>query len=134
VTAEVAYLDSSALVKLVFSEPESAALRAFLVESRSPVSSVLARIELARVVNRLNPSRETRALAAAVLQRIALIAVDDPIITRAGEIGPATLPALDAIHLATALSIREDLAGLVTYDRRLADAARRAGLTVWSPR
>jgi predicted nucleic acid-binding protein len=131
---QLAYLDSSAVVKLVFAEPESAALRAFLAESHGGTSSVLARIEVARVVKRLSPSREARSSAGGILRNIAFLPLADAIVFDAGEVEPAILRTLDAIHLATALSIREGLAGMVTYDRRLADAARRAGLTVWSPR
>jgi hypothetical protein len=134
VTAAVVYLDSSALVKLVFAESESAALRGFLVDWRSRASSVLARTEVARVANRLGASDDVSARTADVLEHIALIALDNGIATRAGEIGPPALRTLDAIHLATALSLSDDLGGIVTYDRRLADAARRAGLTVWAPR
>ena len=46
---------------------------------------------------------------------------------------PPELRTLDAIHLATALAVREDLAGLVTYDRRLATAAERVDVEVFSP-
>jgi predicted nucleic acid-binding protein len=134
VNAAVAYLDSSALVKLVFAESESAALRGFLAEWRRRASSVLARTEVARVANRLHASDDARARAEAVLEHISLVGLDDAILKRAGEVEPETLRTLDAIHLATALSLGDDLGGMVTYDRRLADAARRAGLTVWSPR
>jgi len=134
VTAAIAYLDSSALVKLVFAESESAALSRFLIEWRSRASSVLARTEVARVARRVGASDEARTRAADVLEHIALIALDDGIVTRAGEVEPPALCTLDAIHLATALALGDDLGGIVTYDRRLADAARRAGLTVWSPR
>ena len=132
--AAVAYLDSSALVKLVFAESESAALSRFLVEWRDRASSVLARTEVARVAKRVGASGKARTRAADVLEHIALIALDDGIVARAGEVEPPALRTLDAIHLATALSLGGDLGGIVTYDRRLADAARRAGLTVWSPR
>ncbi len=133
-TPKTVYLDSSALVKLVFAESESPALRAFLGEQRSRVSSALARTEVGRVVNRLGRSEDAKARAGDVLDRTALIALDNGILLRAGEVGPAQLRTLDAVHLATALSLGDDLGGIVTYDRRLADAAHRAGLTVWSPR
>jgi predicted nucleic acid-binding protein len=56
------------------------------------------------------------------------------LLTAAARVEPTSLRALDAIHLATALSLGHDLSGIVVYDRRLADAARGAGLTVWAPR
>jgi predicted nucleic acid-binding protein len=134
VTEPLAYLDSSAIVKLVFTEPESGVLKAFLAESHGGVSSILARIELARVAQRLGQSRAVGDSLATILRRIAFLPLSDAIVIAAGELEPASLRTLDAIHLATALSVREALAGVVTYDRRLAEAARRAGLTVWSPR
>jgi predicted nucleic acid-binding protein len=54
-------------------------------------------------------------------------------VSRAVFIEPPSIPSLDAIHLATALSLEPDLSGMVVYDRRLADAARNAGLTVFAP-
>ncbi len=133
-TGPLAYLDSSAIVKLAFAEPESGALKAFLAESHGGVSSILAKIELARVAKRLGPSRAAGDSPATILRRIAFLAISDAVVTAAGELEPAILRTLDAIHLATALSAREAIVGMVTYDRRLANAARRAGLTVWSPR
>lgn len=133
-TDPLAYLDSSAIVKLAFAEPESCALKAFLAESHGTVSSILAKIELARVAQRLGQSHAAGDSPASILRRIAFLPLSDAIVIAAGELEPTILRTLDAIHLATALSVREALAGMVTYDRRLADAARRAGLTVWSPR
>ena len=62
-----------------------------------------------------------------------LVHIDEPLLDRAGEISRLGLRSLDAIHLATALAIGPDLAVLPTYDRRLAEAARGAGLLVDSP-
>jgi predicted nucleic acid-binding protein len=73
------------------------------------------------------------ALVARVLQSLELLRMDDPILDRAGEIGPLNLRALDAIHLASALSLGRELDALVTYDRRLASAAEAAGMVVESP-
>lgn len=68
-----------------------------------------------------------------VLARIHLLRLDDAMRAAATVIEPPTLRTLDSLHLATALSLGAELAGLVVYDRRLAGAARRAGLTVWAP-
>jgi predicted nucleic acid-binding protein len=51
----------------------------------------------------------------------------------AAEVEPLSLRSLDAVHLATALSLQPELAGMIVYDHRLAAAARAAGLTVWAP-
>jgi predicted nucleic acid-binding protein len=128
------YLDASALAKLVLPEPESVPLARFLEAVTSRTSSAIARIELLRAVKRGRHPASAVERAHEVLARLALLPLDETVATAASVLDPPTLRTLDAIHLATALSVREALAGVVTYDRRLAEAARRAGLTVWSPR
>src|SRR5258708_36899094 len=68
-----------------------------------------------------------------VLARIHLVDLDALTIRRAIDVNPRALTTLDAIHVATALSLDPDLAGMVVYDKRLAASARAAGLTVWAP-
>jgi hypothetical protein len=68
-----------------------------------------------------------------LLARLALVDVDRRILSTAVALEPPGLRTLDAIHLATALVVREDLDGLVTYDRRLAAAAERFDLEVLAP-
>lgn len=126
------YLDSSAIVKLVLPEVESAALRRELTEHGERCSSALARVEVLRAVRRSNPSYGTLERAAAVLDRIALVPLDDGILSAAAEMGPADLRSLDAIHLATALSLF-GLTSFVSYDRRLSAAASAAGLRPLAP-
>jgi len=67
------------------------------------------------------------------LTGVHLVRADDSLLTTAATVEPITLRSLDTIHLATALSLASDLAGMVVYDRNLREAARTAGLTVWSP-
>jgi uncharacterized protein len=134
VTGPVIYLDASALAKLVLPEPESSALARFLQSWPSRTASVIARVELLRAAMREAQPPEVSARARAVLNHVALLPLDPAVVSAASAVEPPALRTLDAIHLATALSIREGLAGMVTYDRRLADGARRAGLTVWAPR
>ena len=62
-----------------------------------------------------------------------LLPIGDAILDEATRLAPTGLRSLDAIHLATALSIRDDLGVLLTYDQRLGDAAAERGLTVASP-
>ena len=126
------YLDSSAIVKLVLPEPESPALRDFLATDEDHVSSSLARVEVLRTVRRIDDTEGRRRLAERVLARVALVGMSQPLLTRAGALEPPRLRSLDAIHLATALSL-DGLDALVTYDHRLADAASEAGLAVASP-
>lgn len=130
------YLDSSALLKLLYEEPESAALESWLSErvGLPVVSSELARVEVIRACRRVNADAlpEARSL----LAQLDLIPLSRDLVDEAaevGEVGETVLRSLDAIHLASALSIREDLATFVAYDRRLVDAASAAGLECISP-
>ncbi len=129
----VVYLDASALVKLVVREPESVALMEFLREHPDRVSSALALAEVPRALRRARFGAAERRRAREVLARVALVDIDRRALAAAAAIEPPTVRTLDAIHLATALALREDLAALVTYDRRLAVAAERADLPVQAP-
>ena len=127
------YLDTSALVKLVVAETETAALRVWLGEAdRLPVSCDLARTELLRAVRRAAPDQLVQAQA--VLDSITLMEVTTATFDTAGLLDPAALRTLDAVHLASALDLGDDLAGIVTYDERQAEAARANGVPVTSPR
>ena len=128
------YLDSSAILKLIVSEHETAALISLLGDWPERVSSQLAQTEVLRALGRAKVSVGTFRRGEKVLDRVGLIRIDKRILQDAGMLQPVSLRTLDAIHLATALSIRVDLAAVVTYDRRLAEAASNAKLTVWSPR
>jgi hypothetical protein len=127
------YLDSSALVKLVVLEPESAALREFLRAHALRMSSALAEVEVPRALKRAGYGAAEERRATELLTRIALIEVDRRILRSAATLTPPDLRSLDAIHLATALSVGQDLAGIVTYDQRLSTAANDADLMVWAP-
>jgi predicted nucleic acid-binding protein len=94
------------------------------------VSSALAWTEVIRAVRRTG-GRVGRARE--VLEGIALVPIDDAILRGAGDLSPAGLRTLDAIHLATALSLTEDIETLITYDGRLAEAAATAGIAVTAP-
>jgi len=129
---EVVYLDSSALIKLVFEEAGSDALSAMLHARPARVSSVLARVEVMRAAATVE-DRSVIQQARTVLAGVNLILPDDRILSAAITCNPPELRSLDAIHLATALSLGHRVAGMFVYDRRLADAARHHGLTVWAP-
>ncbi|MFN2465940.1 MAG: type II toxin-antitoxin system VapC family toxin [Candidatus Dormibacteria bacterium] len=126
-----AYLDSSAFVKLVSLEPESAALRADLVPWPHLVSSALIAAEVLRAAARV--STEAVAHARALLDGVELIGIDQTFLEGCAFVPPPELRTLDAIHLAAALSIRSELGAFFVYDQRLAEAARRLGLPVRSP-
>ena len=126
------YVDTSALVKLVIAESETAAFRAWLAGAdRDPVVCDLVRTELMRAVRRVVP--EKALLAREVLDSVTLIEVTTAVFAEAGRLDPPTLRSLDAIHLAAALDLGDDLEGLVTYDERLADAAMANGVAVVTP-
>jgi predicted nucleic acid-binding protein len=127
------YLDSSALVKLVVAEPESAALMERLQAWPQRVSSALALTELPRALARAGFGAAARRRAREVLGRVALVDVDRRILMTAATLEPRVLRTLDAIHLATALTVREDLEAVVTYDRGLRAAAERARIDVVAP-
>jgi uncharacterized protein len=126
------YIDTSALTKLVVAEAETTALRDwFAAADREPVSSDLARTELLRAVRRAAPDRVVRARD--VLDSVTLVRVTTEIFEAAGHLDPSVLRTLDAIHLAAALDLGDDLEGVVSYDDRLAGAARSHGINVVRP-
>ena len=127
------YLDSAAVVKLVHAEPESQALRGWLDERAESgwLSSVLVEIESFRALARYAPDAISRLPA--VLDQVDLIDLGPRIRSLARAARPTTVRSLDAIHLGTALASRSGLTSFVTYDNRLLDAARAAGLPVDSP-
>ena len=127
------YLDSSALVRLALTEPESAALTAWLAErSGQPlVSSALHRAEVPRAVWRAEPGALPRSYR--VIRRIARVALTSRVLDDSATLPPQGLGPALAIHLASALAVRPDLTAFVAYDRRLLAAAASAGLPVASP-
>jgi len=127
----VTYLDSSAIVKLAVREDESTALRAHLRRRRPLVSSALARTEVVRALLPLGDQAVRRGLD--VLSTLDLVRISDRTLTVAGELQPAELRSLDAIHLATAQQFDAELNHVVTYDDRMAVAARALGLRVTAP-
>ena len=127
------YLDSSAFVKLVVEETESVALRAYLANHGARrVSSALLRAESLRAVRHLGP--DALATVREGLRRVDLIGIDDRILDAAGTLEPQVLRTLDAIHLATAIAVGDDLEVIVTYDERMLDAASLLGLRAATPR
>lgn len=127
------YLDSSAFVKLAVEEPETRALRAFLAERDGRrVSSALLRSESLRAVRQLGG--DVLSTVREGLRRVDLVAIDDRILDAAGTLEPRVLRTLDAIHLATALAVGDDLETVVTYDERMAEGARLLGLPTAAPR
>jgi uncharacterized protein len=124
----LAYLDASALVKLVLDETESEALKRAVGKWRW-ASSALLGVEVVIAVRRRDRKRLDRARA--LLGGVAMLLIDAEICAVAAA--SEGLRALDAIHLATALSLGDHVGAFFTYDDRLATAARAHGLPVTVP-
>jgi predicted nucleic acid-binding protein len=118
-------------VKLPLEEPEHEALRAAFAEWDGYVSAALLGVEAIRACARYG-SRYAED-AREWLHDVTLLPLDDAILDHATRLAPAGLRSLDALHLATALSVREEIGVLFTYDERLAAAAADAGLNVAGP-
>ncbi len=126
------YCDTSALAKAVLDEAESGAFAAWLSETqRLLYSSDLTRTEFMRAVRRHAPTFQARARS--LLSTVMFVQLTPSLLERAALLDPPELRSLDAIHLATALSLGDELDGLVTYDERLARAARESGIPTLAP-
>ena len=127
------YLDTSAAVKLVVAQRGSTALLRWVTDHEERiVSSDLLRTELQRATRRGAPEQMARARA--VLESIAVVTIVRSTFERAADLEPELLRSLDALHLAAALELGDDLEGIITYDDRLAEAAHRYGIAVIAPR
>ena len=132
----ITYVDASVVLRLALGEADP--LDTW--EQLHPISSELVRAECLRTVERarfvkpelVNELAARRAAVLTVLQGFDLVAITAPILERAGDPFPTAIATLDAIHLATALAVREDRPDLVlaTHDIKLAAAARSMGFTV----
>lgn len=128
------YLDSSALVKLVQQERESAALRGYLRRHRGDgrVTSALSRVEVVRAV--AGGGAPAVGHARRILARVDQIHVDRSLLDQAAMLAPSTLlRSLDAIHLASATLLGSDLLAVLTYDARMAEIASVIGMPVRGP-
>ncbi len=131
------YADSSALVKLVRDEPESAVLRTFLADA-DLVSCELVLTELPRAVRRAaadHPQLPLERLidrAGETLEAVGLLPLDRGLLLAAGALAEPGLRALDAIHVTAAADL-SPLDAFVSYDERQAAAARLAGIRTVAP-
>jgi len=128
----VFYLDTSAAVKLVIAERGSTALRRWLASrDEQMISSDLLRTELLRATRRGAPERMVQARA--VLDALILVSLSTAVCERAAMLEPDLLRSLDALHLAAALEIGDELEAIVTYDQRLGESAEALGISVVAP-
>ena len=131
------YADSSALVKLIVEEPQSNALRSY-VDGRGLVASELALAEVPRAIRRLiaisrGPQRGFARGLEGVMGALGLLPLEREVLHGAGAFDAPFLRALDAIHLAAALSVADAIEAFVSYDERQLEAAQIAGIPVSSP-
>ena len=126
-----AYLDTSAFVKAPLGEPHAAVLAASADEWGMRTSSALMRVEATRACAQAGQAA-VDAMSNA-LRRVVLVPVDDLVLDIAAHLGDPGIRSLDAIHLATAVSLGDDLGMLFTYEHRMAEAATALGLPVSSP-
>lgn len=130
--SDLAYLDGSAIVKLIVDEDESQALRDALGIWPRRATSQIAVVEVIRAVRRRDPGAEP--LARTVLSNMSLLAVGARAVASASVVEPPTLRSMDALHVATALRLGRTLAAFVSYDTRQLEAAEALRLPTASPR
>ncbi len=136
--AGILYVDTSALLKLLVREAESTAIERELVRWPSLATSIVTEVELPRAVARARQDRPDAVIdGSLILQGVvssaAIIELTEDIVIAARSVAPVHVGALDAIHIASALSLDKNLAGVATYDGRMADAVTRVGVNVIAP-
>ncbi len=122
------------MVKVAVPETESAALWAFLERRSARATSVVTQVEARRSLRRAAAGPKAEARLEDLIRGLSWLELSGEIRRIAGLLQPTTLRSLDAIHLASALALGEDLAGMVVYDVRLATAASTLGIAVWAPK
>lgn len=130
-TGRLAYLDTSAYVKLPLKESGHERLRGELSHWDGFVSSVLLGVEAIRACSRYGSDRERDARA--WLEGVSLLPLDDKVLDVAVSLSPPGVRTLDALHLATALTVRDEIGAFFTYDQRLAEAAAERGFPIFHP-
>ena len=124
------YLDSSAIIKIIFKEGESSALVKYITEPA--ITSSISRVEVLRTVQRIDPSQVQ--LAQNELAKINIVEPIPSILTIAENFShEVTLRSLDAIHVATLIFLGKATRGLITYDKLMAKNAEQLGLRVLAP-
>ena len=124
------YIDSSAIIKLIKPEKESAALIKKLPNAL--ITSRISRVEVARTITRFEPDLLDETYD--ILADIQMVPVEDSIITIAENLPQyIALRDLDSLHIASALAIKNVIKGVITYDKEMAKAAKTLGFTILSP-
>lgn len=137
-TSAILYVDTSALLKLLVREAESTSIERELLNWGKLATSVIAEVELPRAVARARTERADAVIDGSmvlqgVLASAAIVALSQGVIAAAREVKPVHVGALDAIHIASALSLGRQLAGVATYDKRMQEALMPLGIRVLAP-
>ena len=128
--SRLAYMDTSAMAKLILNEPGSMEMARWYIESERIVTSRVGIVEMRRVAAR---HAHDVAHLEVILRSVETFELDASVARAAAAVGPAALRTLDAIHLASAMGLLPEIDAFVTYDDRLAHAARALGLPVIQP-
>lgn len=125
------YLDASALVTLLSGRTHSAELRAYLAGTPGTpmATSTIGFIETVRTMDRVG---SYPTLMADLSRSVSEILVTEEIRDVAALL-PGGCRTLDAIHVASAQVLGENLTALVSYDRRMLEAARAVGVLAVAP-
>ena len=133
----IVYVDTSVVLRVLLHEPNPVGIWG---QWNKAYSSALWRVEALRTVDRLRLTHEISDTEVAELVRdiqithetFAIHPITNQVLQRASETFPTVVGTLEAMHLATALSIREieSLDSLLTHDSQLATAARSLGFEV----
>ena len=124
------YLDASAILKLIIEEKETVKLERFI--SGKNCTSKISRIEVMRVINRAIP--EAAESAQRTLSKFDYVNISEPVIRIAESfLGLPSLRSLDSIHVASALSVSNEIEGIISYDKKMISNAQSLGLTVHTP-
>jgi len=126
----VIYLDTSAFVKTVWNEVESAALGE-KIGNAELISSALLSVEARRSTLRVGAHFMPRTDL--LLAEVTLVELTPSLLESAGRLPDPTLRSLDAIHVATALLVRNEVDVVISYDRRMLAAAAAHGLPTAAP-
>jgi predicted nucleic acid-binding protein len=134
----ILYVDTSALLKLLVREAESEGVEVEMLGWRKLATSVVTEVELPRAIARAREERPDAVIDGSVVLRgvlasAAIVPLDAGIVAKAREVRPVHVGALDAIHVASALSLGRDLAAVATYDHRMQDALARIKVEVLAP-
>lgn len=137
--AGILYVDTSALLKLLVREAESTAIEHELLKWSNLATSVVTEVELPRAVARAREDRPDSVIDGSlilqgVISSAAIIELNEDIVAAARNVAPVHVGALDAIHIASALSLDQELAGVATYDNRMSDSLTQMGVEVIAPR